>query len=168
MSSPTSRPSKFDRIIALDWHDGLRAGLAACVASQQAYSVEFRSWDDQQARRIYALYPISSSTFERLLGLLSSLGPPKWPIWFPVWRFASQHEQEAAERALERLRSEAYEPTCVVLAKDLSREIIRSATLRDVNARKRFAMLDARSAPFSDWNALLKEVGGPGGSALCE
>jgi len=161
-------PSPFDRIIALDWHDGLKAGLAACTASKRAYSIDFRSWDVDEVRRVYALSSIDFEDFERVLGLMSSLGPPRWPMWFPIWRFHSPAAREATECALAKLRDELQQPAFVVLAEDLSREIMRSAALGDPVVRERFARLEATKAPFEAWEAFIHENGNSGGNLLCE
>ncbi len=159
--------SPFDRIIALDWYDGLKAGLAMCTASKRAYSIEFRSWDDEEIRRVYSLSPIEAADFEHVLALIRCLGAPRWPIWFPKWQFQAREAQEAAERALARL-SEKLQPAFLVLAQDLSKEIIRSAALTDSRLRERCALMEATNARFEAWEAFLEENGRPGATALCE
>jgi len=162
-------PSPFERIIALDWYDGLKAGLAACAAAKRAYAIEFRSWDDEETRRIYTLSPFAFADFERVVAVPSgSLGPPRWPMWLPVWRFHSRLAQETAERALATLAEKAQEPTFVILTEHLSNEIILSASLREPVVGERFARLAATNAPFEAWEVFLHEYGSAGGTALCE
>lgn len=82
------------RTIVLDWYDGPLGGVLLLGDGRV-----FQFAHDEDS--IYVLSPLPVDAFERTLDAITELGPPKWPIWVPIWRFATTESEMAADAAID-------------------------------------------------------------------
>lgn len=92
--------SPFNKWIALGYYDGFTDGLAQCANCGSCYSVKMIDSDDAKDVRIFRFSPLPTEAFDRLVAILSPLGPPNWPVWLPVWKFESETAESLANRTV--------------------------------------------------------------------
>ena len=84
----------FDRVIALDYNDGPTAGAVRCASGTGSYRFDLlaidvdgaydqEAWDRGEELRVYGLAPLPPGSFERIVGILTGIEPPRWPVWAP-------------------------------------------------------------------------------------
>lgn len=117
--------SPFDRIIALDYYDGLKGGLVRCSRCSAEYAVEMTGEsEDDSCLRTWALALLPQGSFDRIVGLIVPwLGEPQWPFWFPIWNFGTDADRRAVSAEIEKVMSMAGRPAFHVTSDDLVRHL---------------------------------------------
>lgn len=106
----------FDRIVVLDWHDGALSGLAICRLCSQVFRFDVLASDGDDRERIYAFWSLPASIHAVVSDLLAALGPPRWPLWVPVWSFTAAQVQTEVEERLDQAFSDAHGPEWIAVA----------------------------------------------------
>jgi hypothetical protein len=115
LRGPLKGPSPFDRAIVLGWYDGPTDGLVRCGACGRNYRFELLdSLDEDHGIRLYSLAPLPADTMDRLVDALSSFMTPSWPMWAPLWRFPTEDDRIAVERAVDEPMARAAPPEFVI------------------------------------------------------
>lgn len=120
--------SPFAKVIALDFADGPMAGVVQCASCPVAYrfetlaididgAVDRAAWDRGEEIRVFGLATLAAGTFERIVGVLSPLGQPTWPIWAPG--MGAPSIPTSIDREVALLLNAAGPPTVVVSAPGL-------------------------------------------------
>jgi hypothetical protein len=84
----------FSKIIAFGYEDGPTNGVVQSADGATAYRFEllatdidgaydYEAWDRGEELRVYSLTMLLAGTFERIVGILSLIEKPNWPIWTP-------------------------------------------------------------------------------------
>ena len=119
--------SPFDRAVVLGWYDGPTDGLVRCVACKRVYRFELLdSVDEDRGIRLYSLAPLPAESWDRLVDLLSPYTTPSWPMWVPLWKFPTEDDRAAVDRAVDDLIAQAKSPEFVVTTPGLLEEIDES------------------------------------------
>lgn len=138
----------FDRIVVLDWHDGALSGLATCQLCKQAFLFKVLASDHDDLERIYAFWSLPISILPPLDELIAALGPPRWPLWVPVWSFTTEQVRTHIEERLDQAFRAAQGPEWIVVA--VRPDSCRTG--RDVQAGDLHVNEMMRAgATFSDW-----------------
>jgi hypothetical protein len=116
-------PSPFSRVIALDYHDGPRAGLLECGRCGRAYRFELLEEvlddEDEPDLRVFSLAPLAPGAWDGLVEALAPYQQPRWPVWVPIWEFPTPEAEAAVDRRVQEILESASPPTLVVAARDL-------------------------------------------------
>jgi hypothetical protein len=121
--------SPFTRVIAFDYADGPRAGLAQCGHCGRAFRFEpldeLINGPDGRDVRIVSLAPLPATSLDAIVAALSESHEPGWPVWAPIWRFSSEAERAVADDRTQRILDEASPAELVIAATDhLAEEIL--------------------------------------------
>jgi hypothetical protein len=101
-------------IIGTDWCDGILSGFLECNYCKREYWFDVVAWHYSFQERVYALMPLNDGDFNRVLSLLVTLGPPKWPVWIPIWTFSNIEYQHYVEREIDTITLAAGSPRFLV------------------------------------------------------
>jgi hypothetical protein len=112
---PSLSDSVFDRVMTLGWYDGVASGLAQRFLAPVPFKFDLLAWGPGQERRIFAFSPLELGAFEKAVGLMSQLEPPKWPRWDFPWKSDSV-EMNRLSRELDEILKDAGRPEFVVEA----------------------------------------------------
>lgn len=116
--------SPFQKVIALDYHDGPTAGLLQCKECSRAYRFNMVSWDDGQNVRIFTLALLPEGSFAQLESAYAQHQAPIWPLWVPRWEFPSDDAKHTLESRTEEVLGRAGPPQLVLASEDLSNRIL--------------------------------------------
>lgn len=125
-------PSPFSRIIALDYHDGPRAGLLECGTCGQAYRFErLDEWINHEDGdlRIFSLAALPPDAFPRLVTILKPYQAPRWPVWAPLWQFPTPAAETETDRQVQEILDSAAPPTLAIATSNLMGEILTAHDL---------------------------------------
>ena len=111
------------RLISLGYYDGTTNGLLSFEQSGLAFRYELVSWDSGEDWRVFCLSPLIQSDFGAAVQVLSVLGEPRWPCWFPHWEFTSDAQKLDVEQALEAILNRSGPYRMAVLSRDLCASI---------------------------------------------
>jgi hypothetical protein len=107
--------SPFDRAIVLGWYDGPTEGLVRCGACHRVYRFKMLDWvDEDRGIRVYSLAPLPSDSMDLLVEALSPYRTPSWPMWAPLWKFPTEEDRIAVDRAVDDLMARAEAPEFVL------------------------------------------------------
>lgn len=120
----TELKSPFSKLIALGYYDGPTSGLVQCDTCSAVYRFEMLDWDEDEDVRIFSLSPLPAEAFDQIVKVCEQSSSPKWPIWVPIWKFASSAEENQANQEIEQILNQAKNPQLIVAAQDLTQEII--------------------------------------------
>lgn len=114
------------RTISLGWYDGPREGFLWLAEPRSAWY--FALWAELPSSedvddRLYALSLLPDDGEQVIERALEPLSPPADGHWVATWSFPSDHQETAANEALDALTKRLPAPSVV----------LRSAFLRDVN-----------------------------------
>jgi hypothetical protein len=124
LSRRSKGPSPFDRAIVLGWYDGPTEGLVRCGACGRNYWFEMLdSVDEDRGIRLYSLAPLPADTMDRLVEVLSPFMTPSSPLWAPLWKFPTEDDRLAVERAIDELMARAAAPVLAITSAGLLDEI---------------------------------------------
>lgn len=115
---------KTEQAVVFDWNDGPRQGIAALAFPECEFVfelVEERINPNGLDDRLFRLRELPVGSVRSVLGLIPQLGELSKPVWIPVWRFASEPEKQATDRAVDSVLAEARGTGLVVLSQDLER-----------------------------------------------
>jgi hypothetical protein len=116
--------SPFDRAIVLGWYDGPTEGLVRCGVCHRVYRFEMLdSVDEDRGIRVYNLAPLPADSMDLLVEALSPYATPSWPMWAPLWKFPTEDDRSAVDRAVDDLMARAKRPEFVVTTTGLLDEI---------------------------------------------
>lgn len=73
----------FDKVIVLDYYDGLTKGIAKSILDEQSYLFEMLDWDNDQDIRLFKLSEITNQSFADIASAYAIYDEPRWPIWTP-------------------------------------------------------------------------------------
>ena len=101
-----SAPAVFDRVIALGYYDGPTEGVLSCGACGKNYVFRMCGWDpDDDDVRVFELRPVGNSSLDSVLEIFAHVGPPRSPVWLPLWRFDTPElERQASDDIAALLR----------------------------------------------------------------
>jgi hypothetical protein len=117
--------SPFDRAIVLGWYDGPTEGLVRCGTCGRSHRFELLdSVDEDRGVRLYRLAPVPADTMDRLDDALARFMAPSWPMWVPLWKFPTEDDHIAVDRAVDELMARAAAPEFVIATSDLLDEIV--------------------------------------------
>jgi len=104
-------------VVVLDWHDGPREGFLRIDNPLSCWRyrlyAEARREDDLDDR-LYLFSLAPDDALQRLIEVLTELGPIKEPLWVPMWRFPNDEAQRTADQAITALITEVEEPVLLV------------------------------------------------------
>jgi hypothetical protein len=110
--------------------------------------------------------PLRSGSFEHVVSVLRALGPPRWPVWVPLWTFASAADELAAEREIAAILRTSGPNCYLIIADDLSQHLLEGRELTPREATKVPPM--PKGDPLPDdaellrWRKFVRELpGGP-------
>jgi hypothetical protein len=130
----------FAKILAFDYDDGPTEGLAWSEHCLVSVKFDLLAWDERRELRIFSLAPLPPHSFAEVVAACSVMGSPRWPVWVPIWRFATEQQRLVAEQAVDNVLAGARPPELVVAARDLSRELLAVR-----------AVADKEMAAIDDW-----------------
>jgi hypothetical protein len=141
------------RLISLDYYDGTTSGLIRLDEAATDYRYDLVAWDSNQDIRVFCLSSLAPFAFDKAVEVISILGKPSWPCWYPLWKFTSQQEREATERRLNAIVGDQSGPYAVaVLCADLCGEITRAMTLSGESYQMAEEFRHTRAKqPFEKW-----------------
>ena len=90
-TNSTLRPS---RTIVFDWYDGPLGGVVL-LGDRRVFQFQHQEGDE------FELSPLPVDAFDRILDAVSELGRPVWPMWVPIWKFATDESQALADAAID-------------------------------------------------------------------
>jgi hypothetical protein len=131
-------PSPITRVIALDWYDGPTGGVLQVGDAGPVY--RFIMLDERQLEsdddtdlRVYGLYPLPADALTRLTDAIAPYMAPRWPVWFPVWKFPSDEIRQTVEAQTDGIINQAGPLTWVVVG-DLGSGPVRALPVRAARA----------------------------------
>ena len=131
------------RVIVTGYYDGPTEGIIDLGDDVGVFCFEEVAFDNGRQTRVSKLSRVPAEQLESIIAALSSaLGPPKWPLWMPMWQFEDENLRLKIEAELDAFCARA-EATVAVLTDD--------------TLKKCFAIrsIDERLPPAgSDWLAL--------------
>ena len=80
------------RLMVLGYYDGAEEGVVQLADSGPCYLfllTENERRPDDIDRRTYTLRPLPDGAFDELIRLVEPHIAPSWPVWNPIWTFAS-------------------------------------------------------------------------------
>lgn len=131
----TNAKSPFSKLIAFGYYDGPTSGVLQCDICTKAYKFEMLDWDEDQDVRIFSLSILPNLAFAKIVEVCQHCENPKWPVWVPIWQFPSEESQNKAEIEIEAILNTAMKPQIIVIAKNLTEEIIAARRMEE-NANK--------------------------------
>jgi hypothetical protein len=134
------------RVLVTGYYDGPTEGVIDFGDAIGVYCFQAMAFDFEREMRVLKLTRVSSERLESLVRTLSSsVGPPQWPFWVPIWNFSDESAKAAAEGELDA--------TCAAGETEL-------AALTDDTIEKCYALrnIDEQSVPVvNDWLSLFRE-----------
>jgi hypothetical protein len=148
------------RIVVLDAYDGLYAGIAACGVCEAEYRLDLIDWrvDDNGGDdlRVFAVKSLPPGSVERFCAVLGR--DPIWPVWTPIWRFASPEKEHQIREQADDILRQAGPPHMVLAARGIFKlTFLRSESLATPEDRDIAEQSIGRSAKrVRDWLAFLE------------
>ena len=71
--------------------------------------------------RVFRLSEASEGAMEQTLSILGALGPPKTPVWVPIWSFDSETRRLEAEQKLGSVLASLIRTKLIVRTPDMIR-----------------------------------------------
>ncbi len=122
IESPAAASIKVSRVAAWDWYDGPTEGLLQCEDSITTFyfrMLEERIADnDGDDVRIYGLYPSELELFNQFVAEVGAHHPPRWPVWWPIWRFPNEEIAAADDRLMQSVIEDAGKLQWIVATSD--------------------------------------------------
>ncbi len=136
----------FDRVIALDWYDGPRSGLASRSGSEYRFDLLDETTDDPSGRdvRIFSLSPLPPGSIDRFAAAVSRFDEPRLPVWVPSWLFPAEADRAAMDAMADEILRSAGPPVQAVASTDFDRESLAAIDLSGIDP-----------ASVEDWFVLL-------------
>lgn len=111
-----------DQVVAFDWNDGPRQGIAAmsyphCEVVFDLLAERFNP--DGLDDCLFRLRELPPGSMQSVLGIISSLGEPLAPLWVPVWQFPNEEERQKADQAIDQVLTTARRTPIIVLTQDM-------------------------------------------------
>lgn len=127
--------SPFSDVVAFGYDDGPTTGIVRCAGCADAYRFDVlaidvdgiydnASWDRGEELRIYSLSPLPAGTFDDIVALLSTVEPPRWPLWIPGIRAPSPDLDRLVETNVNPILAVANRPRLLVAAGGLLQPIV--------------------------------------------
>ena len=99
-AGPTS--AVFDRVVALGYYDGPTEGVLSCGACGSNYVFRMCGWDpDEDDVRVFELRPVGNGSLDSVMEIFAHVGPPRSPVWRPLWRFDTPELERRANNRIE-------------------------------------------------------------------
>ena len=118
ITAETWSPAK---VIAFGYFDGPAEGVLKLDDGQVFRFVTVEE-DQHQERRVCTLAALEPRQFDDLVQVLgSALGPPKWPLWVPLWHFADKDLQRVTEQSVDAILGSAKLSGVVLCSDNLER-----------------------------------------------
>jgi hypothetical protein len=112
--------SPINRVIAFGWYDGPEEGILQFGVDGPVFrfaTLYKQANDDDSDTWVYGLFPLPDDALQRVIHALTPLGPPKWPCWCPIWKFANDAEAKSANRLVDEVISQAGPLSYVVVGR---------------------------------------------------
>jgi hypothetical protein len=81
------------------------------------------SVDEDLGIRVYRLAPLPADSMDLLIEALHPYTTPSWPMWAPLWKFPTEEDRSAVDRAVDELLARAEAPEFVMTTPGLLDEI---------------------------------------------
>jgi hypothetical protein len=141
------------RLIAFEYYDGPTEGIVDLGSDVGAYCFKVMAMDVERELRVLKLKHLSSDRFDAIVTMISvSLGPPKWPIWVPLWEFTTDEARLDAESTIDGMCSSGTTITAV-LCNDTLQTCFSARGLDETTASGLLdwlSFVEGRSAVLSD------------------
>lgn len=104
-----ARPASCRRIIVFGYYDGATDGvLEADTGDTYRFDMQGEVYNpDGLDRRTYIFRPLPSDALDRLAAVIGKYMPPKWPGWYPLWKFPDAESQAAVEKQVDAILDQA-------------------------------------------------------------
>lgn len=147
--------SPFGRVVALGYYDGPTSGVLQCATCPSVYRFEMLDWNAGQDVRVFSLARLPPGSLERVVDLCPKTRPPQWPIWVPLWEFATQEEQQAVERQIEAVLNQGQPPDEIIAWSTEAGGIVAARALSRDELSDAKDWFSVRGRPARDWLASL-------------
>jgi hypothetical protein len=125
----------FDKVVSLDWYDGITSGLAMCSQFSLAFKFDLLAWDESQERRVFAFAPLTVKIFEHIVRRLGRKETaPEWPIWYPKWP-SGLPEKKLLKTEIDKQLTSAKPPDYII-ASDSMFTLLLAARRLDGSSRE--------------------------------
>jgi hypothetical protein len=109
------------QVVVLDWSDGPREGFCElveppCCFAFKIFAEPLHELDEQA---LFTLRQLERDAVQHLLVALNELGPPRSPVWVPMWKFRDRTAQVRAEEYINRLYTTARQTPLVISTSDM-------------------------------------------------
>jgi len=130
---PTSFPvpSPFGRFLSLGYYDGSISGVAQCSQCLSWFRYDVVAWDAGQDVRVFSIARLPLDSLEAIVNALSTVDPPRWPIWAPKLSSLTPSETSSLSVAIREELSKSARPTHVLAAYHIDKEILGAKELTD-------------------------------------
>jgi hypothetical protein len=154
-----SYENPFDKVIVDDYYDGSISGFIQSYSLNTSYYFKLIAWDDEQNRRLFALYDFPSDEFFKLERELAHYGEiPNYPIWVLKWKFDSNSSEKNAELAIKLAMDKKLDIRTLMLTEQINGEILLISNFTNI-VDKLFQVIDSSRIDSLDyWLVLLNET----------
>jgi len=108
------------RLLILDYYDGALGGVLES-STGEVFRFELLGEEEEavlQKQRAYKLRPMPPDALDRLVATIEPFVKPRWPTWFPLWKFPDDATQTKAERLTSDVLNEAGQANWVISTED--------------------------------------------------
>lgn len=89
------------RVIVTGYYDGPEEGIID-LGDHGIFCFEAVAFDFDGQTRLFKLSRVAPEGFESIVATISSsLGPPTWPFWLPIWKFSTESARRTAEAEID-------------------------------------------------------------------
>lgn len=90
------------RVVVTGYYDGLTEGIIDFGDGSGVYCFKVMAFDFDREMRVSKLIRVPSEQLESILKTFpSTLGPPEWPFWVPIWNVSDESARRATEAELD-------------------------------------------------------------------
>lgn len=122
LASAPPRAWRVEQTIVLGWHDGPLEGLCRLAAPACSFTFERigeAAGGGDTPVGIYRLAALEADAMTRVLAALAPLGPPRQPVWAPIWRFPSDDARRQADAVIDEVLAQAAPTPITVRTRDM-------------------------------------------------
>jgi hypothetical protein len=147
----TTVPSRTPRrVLAVDWFDGAKSGLAEYYDSANVLQFQLVSVETSEPW-VFILRTSPLEYLSELDEILKPLGDVRLPVWAPVWRFESDIEKKRAESALNAAMPRSSPVIAVVVARRIEELPIVARTVATQGERQTVERMEREMVDVSEW-----------------
>jgi hypothetical protein len=146
-TAPSGAPT---RVLALDWFDGARSGLAEYDGSGNVCQFQLVSIETSEPW-VFTLRKSPLANLSELDEVLKSLGNARLPVWVPIWRFDSDSEKDRAEAAVSAAMPSSSPVIAIVIARRIEDMPVVVRTVATEDERLAIERMEREVAGVSEW-----------------